>query len=232
MPRTIFEDNLQTVEMLQSMKPLWNWTRTKSPEQRGQFFAALANCSDELQDAVLRLVVIVQNPQSPSSERQRAMAAIADMLSLSFENDAEECTPNRSADEGTPAHRPAPEGGGRGFGSQGSAFAERLRALMQARGISQQDLAERIGCSQPAISQMLGRNRRPQKATILRLAEALRVSPRELWPDLDAAAMLDAVASFQQNEYPMTEVEAEALAKTAHRNPPRVPARALPQRRR
>jgi len=39
------------------------------------------------------------------------------------------------------------------------------------------------------------------------------------------AEMLDAVASFQQDEYVMTEEEAEALRDTSKRNSPKIPIR-------
>ena len=103
---------------------------------------------------------------------------------------------------------------------------------MTERCVTQQELAERIGCSQPAVSQMLNRNCRPQKKTILKLAEALNVQPQELWPDLEVADMLDAVASFQQDDYVMTEAEAESLRNSKGRNAPKIPVRSLPARRR
>jgi transcriptional regulator with XRE-family HTH domain len=114
--------------------------------------------------------------------------------------------------------------------AQEETFAERLKDLMSAKQISQQELAERIGCSQPAISQMLSRTCRPQKRTILRLAEALNMQPCELWPDIDVVDMLDAVASFQQDDYTMTAAEAGALADTAKKNRPKVRAKSLPAR--
>jgi lambda repressor-like predicted transcriptional regulator len=60
-------------------------------------------------------------------------------------------------------------------------FAERLAALMHERGLSQADLARRMGIGQPAISNMLNRRARPQQATVNRFAEALGVEPSELW---------------------------------------------------
>jgi transcriptional regulator with XRE-family HTH domain len=103
---------------------------------------------------------------------------------------------------------------------------------MTEKCVTQQELAQRIGCSQPAVSQMLNRSCRPQKKTILKLAEALNVRPQELWPDLEVADMLDAVASFQQEEYAMTEAEAEALRETSRRNSAKIPVRSLPARQR
>lgn len=48
--------------------------------------------------------------------------------------------------------------------------------------MTQDQLAEKIGVGQPAISMMLKRQCRPQKRTVQRLAEALGVAAEELWP--------------------------------------------------
>jgi DNA-binding Xre family transcriptional regulator len=61
-------------------------------------------------------------------------------------------------------------------------FADRLAEAMRDRRISQTELAKRIGVQQSAISMMLKRHCRPQARTVLRLAEALSVSPEDLWP--------------------------------------------------
>jgi ribosome-binding protein aMBF1 (putative translation factor) len=61
-------------------------------------------------------------------------------------------------------------------------FAERLRGTMEQRGLTQQALAERLGIGQPAVSNLLKRQCRPQRRTVSRLAKVLDVSPCELWP--------------------------------------------------
>jgi transcriptional regulator with XRE-family HTH domain len=114
--------------------------------------------------------------------------------------------------------------------TQETTFATRLKSLLTAKNLSQRELAERVGCSQPAISLMLQRACRPQKKTILKLASALQVAPRELWPDLDMAEMLDAVASFQSDDYVMSEAEAQAMAPTAKKNRPKIAIKPLPPR--
>jgi lambda repressor-like predicted transcriptional regulator len=63
-------------------------------------------------------------------------------------------------------------------------FAERLRSIMAAKGFTQSQLAEKIGVGQPAISNMLQRECRPQKRTIVKIAEALDVPAEELWPNI------------------------------------------------
>ncbi len=72
---------------------------------------------------------------------------------------------------------------------------------------------------------MLNRTCRPQKKTIVKLAEALNVQPSDLWPDIEVAEMLDAVASFQQDDYVMMEAEARALGDTSQPNRPKIQAK-------
>jgi transcriptional regulator with XRE-family HTH domain len=63
-----------------------------------------------------------------------------------------------------------------------SFFADRLRELMEAKGLTQAELAAKVGIGQPAISMMLNRACRPQRKTVLRFAEVLGVRPEQLWP--------------------------------------------------
>src|SRR5690606_36514504 len=61
-------------------------------------------------------------------------------------------------------------------------FAERLQGLMDAREMTQADLAKAIGVGQSAIAMMLSRNCRPQRRTVTKIATALQVSVEDLWP--------------------------------------------------
>ncbi len=61
-------------------------------------------------------------------------------------------------------------------------FAERLQSLLTAQGVTQAELAAKVGVGQPAISMMLNRACRPQRKTVERIATALGVTPEELWP--------------------------------------------------
>jgi len=223
-------DNPQTVELLQAMKQVMQWMRSMEKPARRRFLSALAECSDELQEVVFRMVNVVADSQSTPSERKRALMTIADVLSLN---------PDNEGDYGMDLVASEADAAGKytqlateveKMNSQEGAFAARLSELMTSKRLTQQELSDRISCSQPAISQMLNRKCRPQKRTILKLADALGVQPRELWPDLEAADMLDAVASFQQDDYVMTEAEAEALRDTSKRNRPTIPVRSLPSR--
>lgn len=66
-------------------------------------------------------------------------------------------------------------------------FADRVLSLMKSTGRTQEDLARAVGVGQPAISMMLARKARPQKRTVRRIAQALGVSPTELWPGIQEA---------------------------------------------
>ena len=63
-------------------------------------------------------------------------------------------------------------------------FSEKIRELMVQRGLSQAELAEKVGIGQPAVSMMLNRNCRPQQKTVRRFADLFGVPPSELWPGI------------------------------------------------
>ncbi len=106
-------------------------------------------------------------------------------------------------------------------------FALRLRKLMDDGSITQEELAKRIGVGQPAISNMLNRNCRPQKKTIMKLATALNVSPTVLWPGIEVQQILDAIDRVQDDQV-MSAAEAEALQAALNRPPSRIEVTRLP----
>ena len=61
-------------------------------------------------------------------------------------------------------------------------IGERLRELRLKRGLSQDELARRANVTQGLIWQIEAGRRTPSLRTLLRLAEALSVSPEELLP--------------------------------------------------
>jgi transcriptional regulator with XRE-family HTH domain len=212
----LLHDNPQTVARLDSIACLFEWLQAMPPAERKRFVARLAACSDAVQQDVIKLLGVLKNPDTTPAERQRALTTIADALFMNpDETDAKVPRLAREVEK---------------MNTQEATFAQRLRELMEAKRISQQELAERAHCSQPAISQMLNRTCRPQKKTILKLAEALNMQARDLWPDIDVAETLDAVASFQQSDYVMTPAEAQALADTSKKNSPKVRAKSVPAR--
>jgi transcriptional regulator with XRE-family HTH domain len=87
--------------------------------------------------------------------------------------------------------------------------------------ITQEEVAERIGVGQPAISKMLNRNRRPQKKTIMKLATALNVSPMVLGPGVEVRQILDAIDRVQDDQV-LSATEAAALQAALNRPPSRI----------
>jgi lambda repressor-like predicted transcriptional regulator len=61
-------------------------------------------------------------------------------------------------------------------------FAANLVRLLEEKNISQAELARRVGVQPSAISMMLSRRCRPQRRTVEKMAQALAVDLRELWP--------------------------------------------------
>jgi transcriptional regulator with XRE-family HTH domain len=196
---------------------------------RKRFWAALAECSAAVQEVVVTFLQVVKDRRTTPLDRQRALMTLAQtLLPNPDEEDGDRGQDLVASENNTAAGVPASAQEVEKMSAQEAQFAQCLRALMAAKRISQHELAERVGCSQPAISQMLHRQCRPQKKTILKLAEALHVQPRALWPDIEVAEMLDAVTSFQRDDYVMTCAEARVLADTANRNRPKVRAKSLP----
>ena len=210
---TVFSDEPRTVELLQSMRILMRWLNSVPREMRQRFLGAPAERSDEIQGVVFEMVSIVENPHTTSLERHRALTTIADALFSNPDEVGEYGQDLVASAASAAAETFQPRSRGPEDGLPEAAFADRLRELMEVKRVTQQELSSRVGCSQPAISQMLNRKCRPQKKTIFKLAEALQVQPQELWPDIEVAEMLDAVAGFQQDDHVMTDAEAKVLRR-------------------
>lgn len=231
MAETQLPDDPQTLQRLDSVACLFEWMRSMPAPNRKRFLGALAECSDAIQQVVIRLIVVVKNPQTTAVERRRALMTIANALFPSSDEGGEYGL-NPAEEARTAAGSPSLAREVQAMATHEATFAQRLREVMEAKRVSQLELADRVGCSQPAISQLLNRNCRPQKKTILKLAEALNVQASDLWPDIEVAEMLDAVVGFQRDDYVMTEAEARALSDTSRPNRPQIPAKSLPTRRR
>lgn len=225
-------DDAQTVAGLESITSLLEWMRSMPSPVQQRLWASLAECSDAIQQVVISMLRVLKNPGTSPQERQRALMMIADALSLG-PGEVNDCNQELLELEAG-ATQPSPSSVHKveNFVSQEAEFATRLRDLMGAKHLSQTELAKRIGCSQAAISLMLHRRCRPQKKTLLKLAEALNVRVQQLWPDIEVTEMLDAVASFQQSDHVMTEAELRALTETSKRNRSRILVKSLPTRHR
>jgi len=185
----------------------------------------------KVRQTVLSMLTVIENSESTFQDRQRACSTIRDAFEKSDDPDSYGVNLARSEVNAAARHASV-DNMANELDSQEAAFAEKLRELMKARAITQSELASRIGCTQPAISQMLTRECRPQRKTILGLANALNVDPCELWPDLDVADILDTVAAVQQEQM-ISDAEADAFRRAMDRpaaeSPPAAP---LPKRKR
>lgn len=138
--------------------------------------SAFDGCSAEVQEVITDMINIILDPTIANDEKSHAIDVICEAMFPSLTADFRElderfnALPEAKAEE---AELIAEE----------EAFGERLKVIMEQRGMSQESLAGEAGVSQPAISNMLNRRCRPQKRTIARFAAALGVKPEDLWPN-------------------------------------------------
>ena len=144
-----------------------------------QTFIAVRNAYDEcdpnIQEVVDDMLAICNDENASEDEKRRAMHTITEAIFPSLAADV--CRMEK-------ASRKSPEADAleREMDEEEAAFAKKVRHHMKVQGLTQEQLAEKVGIGQPAISNMLNRQCRPQNRTIAKLADALGVSPRDLWP--------------------------------------------------
>ena len=63
-------------------------------------------------------------------------------------------------------------------------FAGNLKRILEAKDMTQTQLAFAAGLGQSAIANLIARDCRPQKRTVFKLAAALEVEPSVLWPGI------------------------------------------------
>jgi lambda repressor-like predicted transcriptional regulator len=142
--------------------------------------SAYDECDPEIREAIDEMCAICANPEAGHDQKRRAMHTIMEALFPSLAVDHMEAIDGvRSLPESLAYERE--------LDAQEETFSERLRTAMQKKGWTQERLAERTGVGQPAISNMLNRQSRPQTRTVLRIAEALEVPPEDLWPGISAS---------------------------------------------
>lgn len=140
---------------------------------------AYSECSERMQKRVQEMFNIYIDPKSTEDERHMAAHTIVEIIFPNGGMDLEE-----SEQIGADASNEMCQAIG-SMDKEEAAFAAKLEELMIEKGISQTELAGKIDVSQPAIANMLVRQCRPQRRTILKIAKALRVSPADLWPAFD-----------------------------------------------
>lgn len=149
--------------------------------QAAKVLRAFLECSDEIQAGIRDMLEIVNDPNTDESDRNMTLTTLADAL---FPNprdgklgmdleDSEQFGAGYSDEARTILEE---------MDREEEIFAARLRNAMKKQGITQEQLAAKIDVGQPAISNMLNRQCRPQRRTVRRLAEAIGVLPEDLWP--------------------------------------------------
>jgi DNA-binding XRE family transcriptional regulator len=145
-----------------------------SPSLVLKSFLELAN---DVRGALCEQVKIATDPATPKEERKKAEAAIAEVLRLdqAGEGLGQTLTGNQRR---TPAIQAAREK----LDRQEIAFADAVSRLMAEKQMTQAELAQAVGVSQPAISMILSRRCRPHPRTVGKIAAALQVEIEEIWP--------------------------------------------------
>jgi lambda repressor-like predicted transcriptional regulator len=144
-------------------------------------FQAYLECSDELQAYARKLFATLSDPQSDADDRALTAMTLADVLFPNF-HEGELGSDLHEGEALGAQQSPATRETLECMDREEATFAERLRAVMKSRDVTQVQLAERIGVGQSAIAMMLQRQCRPQRRTVTRMAEALGVSAEALWP--------------------------------------------------
>lgn len=149
--------------------------------QGAKFLHAYLECSNEIQAGIREMLGILDDPETDDDDRESTLFTLADALfpnphdgKLGMDLEQSEILGADHSEE----MREALEQ----MDMEEETFAQRLRQLMDERKLNQESLAAKVGIGQPAISNMLSRQCRPQRRTVLRFAEALDVSPEEVWP--------------------------------------------------
>lgn len=149
--------------------------------QATKFLRAYVECSDEIQAGIRKMLEILNDPSTDEDDRDMTLMTLADALFPNLQNgkfgmdleESEGFCPENSEESRIAVDE---------MDREEETFAARLRIAMENKGITQEELAEKIGIGQPAISNMLNRQCRPQRRTVVRLADALGVTPGDLWP--------------------------------------------------
>jgi len=148
--------------------------------QGAKFLQAYLECSDGIQSAIREMLEILNEPETDDDDRESTLFTLADALFPNLHEGKLGMDLQESEGLGAGQSREMKEVL-EAMDAEEATFAERLRGTMEQRGLTQQALAERLGIGQPAVSNLLKRQCRPQRRTVSRLAKVLDVSPCELW---------------------------------------------------
>jgi predicted XRE-type DNA-binding protein len=145
---------------------------------------AFAECDDELRAEALELFKALASGTLDDEQRIATTALLAEILFPNADHHGLPGLDLAEAEQMAPQVNPEAKDILERMDAEESDFAKRLRNLMEAKNMTQAQLASVVGIGQPAISMMLNRTCRPQKKTVIRFAQALGVAPEELWPGI------------------------------------------------
>lgn len=170
MSATLNEETKQLMEVNRQLAPIM-----------AKWFQAYLECSDAVQEVVTDMFAIISDTEVDADDREMAIMTLLEALFPSSHNgslggDLEELdTANRE-------YCPNFAAVSSEMDQEEATFGDRVQKLLSEKNMTQSDLAKAIGVNQSAISMLLNRGARPQRRTVARIAEALRVSPESLWP--------------------------------------------------
>jgi lambda repressor-like predicted transcriptional regulator len=146
-----------------------------------QVFQAYMECSDEIQEVIRDMAAIVNDPEATETEQAMACSTIAEALfphrhagHLGIDLEAAERLEAESSKEFKEERD--------SMDKEEAHFAARVKAILEAREMTQVELADACEMGQPAVSNLLSRQSRPQRRTVEKIAKALGVPPDEIWP--------------------------------------------------
>ena len=91
-----------------------------------------------------------------------------------------------------------------GFMNNSTEFGKRLAALLEQHGLTQLELAARVGVTRAAMSRYVSGDREPRFVTLVRIAEELKVHVEELIPSqadpVETAMRLAARSSMTEEQ--------------------------------
>jgi len=139
--------------------------------------SAFEQCEDVVKKVVHDMIEIYRDEESSSDEKEMAISTIMEAIYPSQSVDDLQAFNRRVKDDN--------DGHNAEMIQEEEHFAEKLQALMTEKDMTQVQLAQATGVGQPAISNMVNRQSRPQKRTIVKIAAALQVEPSDLWADFE-----------------------------------------------
>lgn len=132
-------------------------------------------CSPTVQQVIREMIDVVNDSESDQDDIDAALATLFEAL---FPRAASDICEFEDRAYESPEFKEA----ARELDREQEEFAQRVRKLMKLNGVTQEQLANETGITQPAISNVLNRKARPQRRTVVKFAAALHVDPEELWP--------------------------------------------------